>query len=790
MSNCISKTLIPNVNNSIAAFNAITDSSNAFFSNAFSPISNYKYDAGTLAPANVGFCTTVGGNLLQYFDGLNITSSTGGTLAGMPQIFYPSTYFWYDSNGGGILNDLINAGYATVGQTANQVFSSAAFVGAGGQFSVQLGACQGCSSCTLNDVKEVLAASGLASVYYNGPSPNSINTFQQNTWNNYLQWGCNFFYNRILLFQSQLPNITSPYQIALKTAKIDYFQQMYILCGCGLPPAFAPTTSQLVKAKQEITFLEEMENDDPTNISAGFNVKKVIQNFDIDLGVLQSGGGVRAFQIQGTKGFSFKLEIKNEDDNYYNFKTQSFSSSYYCLEKTVDTNVYNGEITFPVITDDDHYDIYLYATKDTKHASYVEARFADGSLDLNNSIGSDSNVLQKIIYQYTGFDLTISTYSSSGNIEVGSQSNETISVLRDSSAQTINFSIACSVTTNTKSYRILRQPRQDDFLAFITRTVGAAPVQLRGEDIYPAVTGTDTVNGAVTSGTSVTMDSAVASKMKVGDRITGNAALNATTVTVVSLDSTNVFTMSQAVAIADGITLSFSNQMNYQWPLNSIHGLGDGMIVVPDTNVLSGTKTAAYEKTLTILENTEEEKVLTLEQAGFADTLNKKPTIVNGEITDQDGNIVFNKQQALALAEDSIKIGGYGTKEINRVYGYDVEFKNLKITLSNVTTTTTSGVSNSTSVPVASRNGIVNGDTVTGIGINASVASPTVSSGGSAAGAGTLTLSAAQTLENGVTLNFAGSGQTITITGEIKINRTGNAAQTIRLDVDRIVSIH
>ena len=46
-----------------------------------------------------------------------------------------------------------------------------------------------------------------------------------------------------------------------------------------------------------------------------YYLKKLIQKFDIDLGVLQSGGGVRTFQIQGTKGFSFKLEIKNEDNN-------------------------------------------------------------------------------------------------------------------------------------------------------------------------------------------------------------------------------------------------------------------------------------------------------------------------------------------------------------------------------------------------------------------------------------------------------------------------------------------
>ena len=62
----------------------------------------------------------------------------------------------------------------------------------------------------------------------------------------------------------------------------------------------------------------------------------------------------------------------------------------------------------------------------------------------------------------------------------------------------------------------------------------------------------------------------MASKMKVGDRVTGNAALNATTATVVSLDSTYAFTLSEAVAIADGLRLDFSNRMNYSWPIDCL----------------------------------------------------------------------------------------------------------------------------------------------------------------------------------------------------------------------------
>ena len=64
------------------------------------------------------------------------------------------------------------------------------------------------------------------------------------------------------------------------------------------------------------------------------------------------------------------------------------------------------------------------------------------------------------------------------------------------------------------------------------------------------------------SATAITMDAAVATKMAVGDQVTGNADLDAGIITVASLDSTNVFSLSSAVAIVDGVTLTFSSKIN------------------------------------------------------------------------------------------------------------------------------------------------------------------------------------------------------------------------------------
>jgi hypothetical protein len=165
-------------------------------------------------------------------------------------------------------------------------------------------------------------------------------------------------------------------------------------------------------------------------------------------------------------------------------------------------------------------------------------------------------------------------------------------------------------------------------------------------------------------------------------------------------------------------------------------------------------------------------------------------TVTNGVLTSQAGEITFNNKQPDALKDDNIKIYGYGPKSIKSLSGYEIKFDNLKAELTKVTTTTTSAVNNSTSVPIAERNGIKNGiSTVKGIGIDTSSAIPVVSSGAATvSGAGTIVLSSAQTLENGTTLTFGGASRTVTITGDVQIMETGPEDVVIRLDLEKIIT--
>ena len=600
-------------------------------------------------------------------------------------------------------------------------------------------------------------------------------------------------------------------------------------------------------------------------------MEKTITSFELDLSSLPAAAETRLISIAGDNGATFSLEVKNEDNHYYNFVTNLFQVTRAGLDnKVIGDGAFQQSIKFPAVTDDDQYDIFLFAQPlTTKHADYFEVRFGDGSIDINSTTGSNSLLLTKVIYQYVDQTLTISPYSVGGVVELSSQVNDIITLARDSIVVKQPFSIGCSVSTATKCYRIIKQPTSGDIISFVSPVVGAAPIAIAGENIYPTATPAftgDDINGAVTSGlvvdtdatdisaninegdrittpvttltvngvrdasgVAVTMVDSVAGYMAVGDQVTGNAALDAGIFTVASLDSTNVFSISSAVAIADGVTLTFSSkvnrslttvtafpvdasafsisqaiqfrdnapltffqQRNYKWPIdNFAHILKEGMVMLDGVNTTEGSSIAKYEDTITVFQGTEKEKVIVKTFVSPITTLALKPVITKGEIVTQAGGVVFDKQQALALAGDALKVGGYGKDEMLRIYGYDVVLSDLAIALTQITTTTTAAVNNSTSVPVTSVNGILDDvSTVSGVGINSKLADPTVDTGaGAVSGAGTLVLTAAQTLEDGATLTFAGAGQTATITGNIEILKAGTSSVVLRFDINKLLSI-
>jgi len=536
---------------------------------------------------------------------------------------------------------------------------------------------------------------------------------------------------------------------------------------------------------------------------------KVIKRFNLDTSDLKAAGEKRKFTILGDKGAVFSLEIK-EGVNYYNFETGLFQTAKTKLTNaSIGGNSYKGSISFPKVAAGAQYDIYLFTENSTKHAEYNEVRFLDNSIDINSTTGSNSNLIQKVIYQTLDVTLTLVGHSPNATV-TGIMGTKVITTSRNASTAIIPFSFIVTAGASS-TLAINKQPVSSDVMAFLTLTPGATPLDIEGENIYPGATAADkVVNGVVEGGaTNVTMDDNVGASPNnlwaVGDRITGNAVLDArkqaTAVTITAINvgsNAKVFTMSEAIDIADDETLSFSNRRNYRWSLNNIHGLTAGMRQLKGSFFGGVAPTIKeYLVQTTVNEGQADEYKVDNVRIPALDTLGVLPvTTRNGttkvETTVQTGNVTFS-EQALALfsSGSNAKIHSYGESEINRLTGYDVEFTDLKVVLTPVTTTTTAAPDNNTSVVITNRIGISDDiSSVSGIGIDSSVANPTVASGADGeTGAGTIVLSAAQTLESGITLTFSGAGSVATITGNIKVNKAGNENVILRFDLEKFLTM-
>ena len=487
---------------------------------------------------------------------------------------------------------------------------------------------------------------------------------------------------------------------------------------------------------------------------------KKINEFKIDVTNIRGSGENRQFSLVGDKNAVFSMEVTNEDGHYYDFYNRKFSATKSTLSKAVLKNgTYRGSILFPKITDNDHYDILVYAepTYETEHSNYRERRRRDGVIDVNNSVGSDSLMLTKKLFQYVDVTLTLSAISVNSLTAFGSSvvTTQTIDLASRKPGGKIPFTIVVTAAA-TRNFSINRQPLENDVVGFAIRTIGAAAIPIQGEDT--------------------------------------------------------------------------SSSTYYKWPIDNIIGLKEGMQVARATNVTDGTSIKSYisefeteyrpgETRVTRTEPSRQRSIYesasrpspaygveTTSSRSIPSEIQRTTyyevyeealqptgvvTFTDNTPTNLAGNIVFSHKQADALKDDEIKIFCYGRENIKSLTNYDLKFTNLKVELTPVTTTVDGAVSNNTSVTVDERAGIRDGNfsTVTGIGIDTSSAIPTVASGaGAVQGTGALTLSAAQTLEDGITLTFGNTSRIATITGDIDIITAGLADETIRFDLEKFLT--
>ncbi len=445
-------------------------------------------------------------------------------------------------------------------------------------------------------------------------------------------------------------------------------------------------------------------------------ISKNIDDLSIYYADVSGTGGLNSILITGDVGSQFYLEVKNEDSNYYNFHTNTFTSTYAKLEdEIVSPQGYLTSIVFPQVFDDDQYDFSLFTKGKTKHINSSIKKDVLGNIDINRTKGSSSPLLKKVVYQILAVNSTISPFSGNNAVTLNSTTSDVSSFDRgDIKNNKQSFSITGTLTSN--AITVDRQPVKEDLLAYKNVELATNPVDIEGENIYPTVTNTDTTNATMSSTDLVTMTSLVATKMKVGDRVTGTGISADDVVTVLNITdgTTNQFRASQNVSISSGVTLSFSNRVNYRWYADSVDNLEPGMHLLSGTNTVANSVIADYTEKITINANTKEERDIVQVYKPAIDTSDYTPVLSKGIIFNT-GNIIFNNQQPLALGGDTIKIGAYGRDQIRRLTGWDVDVSNLSLTLGEVTTTTTADTTNnpSTTIAVTSALGIADETTVT-----------------------------------------------------------------------------
>ena len=162
------------------------------------------------------------------------------------------------------------------------------------------------------------------------------------------------------------------------------------------------------------------------------------------------------------------------------------------------------------------------------------------------------------------------------------------------------------------------------------------------------------------------------------------------------------------------------------------------------------------------------------------DTVNGKDFIVN----DKGGSIYISQASTFVVGR-TITFTGQGASAFKDFSGVEVAITNLLLTIEPIVTTTDASVSNSTTIPITSTNGIKAADTVlmTGIGVTASPHVDSISDGVS------VTVSSAQTIENGQTMTFTGSSRTAKVTCDVKISSYGKSDLTLTLNLNNILTV-
>ena len=553
---------------------------------------------------------------------------------------------------------------------------------------------------------------------------------------------------------------------------------------------------------------------DADHIAINGYITKQISGFALDTHDIAFGGETRNFTVTGTKGAFFSLEVTdNADGDTYDFSSRTFTAVPSKLNKIELNGAYSGRIVFPS-TNSNNYTVNLVAETieniQTFHQPIVEFRNEDGSLNLNKTTGSTSSILQKTIESPASSSLRISCVAPSmyayGVVQkvngAVSSSNRVVfdSALAGNQTPSGNIKPGDLITGTgvaVADWQLVSKVNPDNDNA---REIELLYAQSISNDVdltfFPAFKGVTPDEGnsdvgsdlsTISKGSSFTKAFHVLVQAPLGRLI---SALKTPTEGDVCCRTSVVLT-STPLAIAGEDTSETTLYHGFTTTAGEgVARLSAGMKLDPSraVNTIEGSFIAPYvetETTQTIVNegyNTiNTTNTIRTEKVPGVQTIADPSTIwSNGVIRAQQGNIVFNKQQVVGLAGDTVHVYAYGVGQISRMQ------EGMTFSLSNVvlgtdpsldgvaneqpTTLTTSGASSSsTTVAVTDCESAAVGFQISGINVNPAVANPTIVSKSKRSGAGNVVLSAAQSFESGQEINVLGGYKAISIRGSITV---------------------
>ena len=517
----------------------------------------------------------------------------------------------------------------------------------------------------------------------------------------------------------------------------------------------------------------------------------IIQQFNIDLNYISNIGETRTFTVNGSDGSIFSLIVERlvgSTITYYDFSTSTFVSGQKRLKnRKLLKGSYSGNIVFPTGglssgNNPNTYTLKLFAesTWDTTHARHTEVRFPDGALDVNSSTGSNSDLLQKVIYQFPETVVSLSAISPNSLSGFGSATitTDTITVQRGRNTGKIPFTITCTLAS-TKAGAIKRNPLQSDLTAFAARTLGE-PVKIKGVTVKSETVGT--INATVPISDTDKIVLAAIGSVAVGNTVTGVGINDDYPVVVIAVnpdgDNANEIQINKTITVADTASHTtpwvFDLVAYRRWNCSQIQRLLSGMLAFSG-GVSAGTRIAGYLDTTTQVVETqqadggvsEQTKIYTnfdvppLANVGFL------PAWTYGRLSTQQGLITFDTAQAVATNRNiGTKFYAYGSNAIKSLHNSKLKITDLDVEITNVTTT-------------------VNDTDATGAAaLTATAVNPTITT----ISTNDLTVTPGQYLQNGQTLTFSGAGRIFTITGNIEFDNIDDTDFTLRFDLEKFIT--